>query len=684
MYNGDVIMTLNNTKSSAKEFSVHPALIYSLITKQASGAPKALLELVMNCVDAGSSRIDVTITPQGYTIADNGKGFKDKEEITAFFGTFGTPHAASDAYYGRFRLGRAQSFGISKTKWYSKDFCMSVDLKVELNQDDKEVPLGYEVTTGHPFYDGCKIVGEFYEEQNVGKTSDFYQLSYSERPENLALIPALMKMIRYLPVDVYINGEKANVAIDANVPYSKSKNALYFLIEDSFHRNANESVVNVYNKGVYAYQIHSYYFGGDIVATDTIDLNIARNEAKFTCPINKEINRKLKALEKKIELASYGDDEDEETYKVIVKSQEAFVEDVWETMLGLKPLNVEAFQEVLKKRAIVLANDSKVSFYNIYKAIKDNLELIDKKEMPFYLYEDANKIAGDLNKDFLSISKGVFPRTFFPSDALIDKLCFKVVAHRQLFLERILRDVDFNKKFEITFEKEDTKALKMQKLIQAMMNSVFTVMEYHPEDKRYNDGWYTYYYHDASSIGKNPLKNINELMESDSKEFARFKSNLRKSAKLNEFEKMILSALQKATHELLCYRTLSVECIQEKGVLGFTNGGSYIVFTEEYFKKSVMNGDFESLINTLIHEASHDSNSMQTHQHGAQFYSEFNKKFTKYFLKVCSKFYAHIGLRLEKRINTKGADSLKSLNISDVALKRIVAKRLGDKVRAFA
>lgn len=83
-----------------KEFGVHPAIIYSIIAKQASGLPKAMLELAMNSVDANATKIDITIDQNGFTFADNGKGFKDAEEVESYFGTFGTPHEESDAVYG--------------------------------------------------------------------------------------------------------------------------------------------------------------------------------------------------------------------------------------------------------------------------------------------------------------------------------------------------------------------------------------------------------------------------------------------------------------------------------------------------------------------------------------------------------------------------------------------------------
>jgi len=52
---------------TCKTFEMHKALIFSVMQKQAGTVAKALLELVMNSADAGSKRIDIAITREGFT-----------------------------------------------------------------------------------------------------------------------------------------------------------------------------------------------------------------------------------------------------------------------------------------------------------------------------------------------------------------------------------------------------------------------------------------------------------------------------------------------------------------------------------------------------------------------------------------------------------------------------------------
>lgn len=86
------------------EFTADPNLLVSVIKSQAGTLSKALLEGVMNSIDAGSARVDITVTQTTFTIADTGKGFRSAQEVQAWFGRFGTPHQEGDAIFGRFRM----------------------------------------------------------------------------------------------------------------------------------------------------------------------------------------------------------------------------------------------------------------------------------------------------------------------------------------------------------------------------------------------------------------------------------------------------------------------------------------------------------------------------------------------------------------------------------------------------
>ena len=88
-----------------REFRMDPALLWSVIESQAGSAEKALLEAIMNAVDAGATRCDITLSETGYSVQDDGGGFKSRDDIEQFFETFGTPHKDGDgAVYGTYRM----------------------------------------------------------------------------------------------------------------------------------------------------------------------------------------------------------------------------------------------------------------------------------------------------------------------------------------------------------------------------------------------------------------------------------------------------------------------------------------------------------------------------------------------------------------------------------------------------
>jgi len=75
-----------------REFKMHQALLGNVIKEQAGTVQKAILEAVMNAVDAGSTYTNVTIEPDHVRVVDDGRGFQSKLEVEEWFETFGTPH----------------------------------------------------------------------------------------------------------------------------------------------------------------------------------------------------------------------------------------------------------------------------------------------------------------------------------------------------------------------------------------------------------------------------------------------------------------------------------------------------------------------------------------------------------------------------------------------------------------
>lgn len=80
-------------------FTVSPHIIYSLIKAQAGTLAKAVLECIMNSVDAGATSLQISVTSTGLEVIDDGKGFRSREEIEACFGVFGFEQKEGDRTY---------------------------------------------------------------------------------------------------------------------------------------------------------------------------------------------------------------------------------------------------------------------------------------------------------------------------------------------------------------------------------------------------------------------------------------------------------------------------------------------------------------------------------------------------------------------------------------------------------
>jgi DNA mismatch repair ATPase MutL len=81
-------------------FELDPQIIHHIIYSQAGSIGKAIIELLMNSVDASAKAVTLTMTKDGFECADDGNGFASREDVLLYFGRFGTPHAEGDATYG--------------------------------------------------------------------------------------------------------------------------------------------------------------------------------------------------------------------------------------------------------------------------------------------------------------------------------------------------------------------------------------------------------------------------------------------------------------------------------------------------------------------------------------------------------------------------------------------------------
>ncbi|MBS1722513.1 MAG: ATP-binding protein [Armatimonadetes bacterium] len=253
--------------TSSHEFEMHPELLRSVIQKQAGTLDKAVLEGVMNSVDAGATVIDVTITHDTVVITDDGRGFASRTEVEEFFKVFGTPHKEGDATFGKFRMGRGQMFAFGHNTWRTGEFEMTVDVSQR---------LGFDLRESLPNRRGCEIVIKLYEE--LAPTNIHY------------MVRNITKMVKFIQLPIRINGERITVPIDPKK---------FPLTTDDAYINVTAARgygggVDVYNLGAYVETISSYKCGasGTVVSRKQLDVNFARNQVLDKC----EVWRRIKPL----------------------------------------------------------------------------------------------------------------------------------------------------------------------------------------------------------------------------------------------------------------------------------------------------------------------------------------------------------------------------------------------------
>ncbi|MBK0096669.1 ATP-binding protein [Erwinia sp. S63] len=243
-------------------FELDPQIIHHIIYSQAGSIGKAVIELIMNSVDAGAGAVIVDITPEGFSCRDDGRGFASYEDVKRYFGRFGTPHQEGDATYGRFRLGRGQIMAHARTLWRSQRWQMSVDTREMGYHYDLE-----EIADPEP---GCGISGEWYE-----------PLSSQER---MSCIQEIRDLVRYTPVTVHLNG-----AIITRNPALEKWDA-----EDdaAWYRLREDGALSIYNQGVLVRHDPGQIWGvgGLIVSKHPLALNVSRTEIlRKTCPVWKAV-----------------------------------------------------------------------------------------------------------------------------------------------------------------------------------------------------------------------------------------------------------------------------------------------------------------------------------------------------------------------------------------------------------
>lgn len=258
-----------------RSFRMDPALLWSVIKSQAGTLAKALLELVMNSIDAGASQVVITLNGTSLKVEDDGRGFQSRTEVEAWFETFGTPHQEGDARWGKFRMGRGQIMSFTRNVWRSGEFEMRVDIR--------DLGLEYDLVEGLPPNKGCRIEGELYQPMQPS--------------EVIRTVDNLRALCKYTPVPVIVNGEQISLDVTAERWTFEDDDAWYQLRESS-------RSLSVYNLGVH---VRDYWngdngIGGIVVSKKQLSVNFARNDVLVAeCEVYKRISQVVKAHAKKNE-----------------------------------------------------------------------------------------------------------------------------------------------------------------------------------------------------------------------------------------------------------------------------------------------------------------------------------------------------------------------------------------------
>ena len=251
-----------------RRFKVDPHIIYSLIVAQAGTLAKAVLECVMNSVDAHATRLDITVDAKSIRIRDDGHGFRSRAEIEERFEVFGFSHEEGERIYGKFGLGRGQLWSFCSTVWRTGTFQMDVDIK--------QRGIEYSLQDGLPFCQGVDITGSFY---STMLTSDL--AAFERELTELALfaqIPVMLNGRR-------INRDPATESWDHETP-------------DAWIKVSDIGQLSVYNLGVLVRRYPRFQFGcGGVVVTRpgvALAVNMARNDVLVAeCAVWKRIRKVL-------------------------------------------------------------------------------------------------------------------------------------------------------------------------------------------------------------------------------------------------------------------------------------------------------------------------------------------------------------------------------------------------------
>lgn len=247
-----------------RKLRMHPHMLMDVIKRQAGTLDKAIMEGVMNAVDAGAKTVRVGLTTDQLTIIDDGMGMTDRAQIERVWETFGQPPDEEEKArktYGQFRMGRGQLFAFGLNTWRTGTFRMTVDVNTRGDDWDLETKLAPS--------EGCLIDVQLYEKLMPSRVAE--------------IVRNLEFALKYVPINVELNGERISLDV-AKQKWQHTTDEAYINLKDS-------GLLRIYNLGIIVQETSRFGVGGEVVSRKQLKVNFARNEVMADCPVWRSVRK---------------------------------------------------------------------------------------------------------------------------------------------------------------------------------------------------------------------------------------------------------------------------------------------------------------------------------------------------------------------------------------------------------
>lgn len=240
--------------ANVRSFQMHENLLKTVIERQTGTLDRAVMEAVQNSIDAGCTRVEITLTNDRLIIKDDGRGFADMTDVVKYFESFGRPHeAAEDKQFGEFRMGRGQLFAHGLNVWRTNNLRLTVDISQG---------LGYRHETAEDHVPGCEIDITLRHPVSVSMVGN-----------------TLKKSLKWVSTPITLNGELVSRDPET-VKWSYS-------CPEGHIRFNGSATVDVYSCGFFVQtRWTTQGHGCTIVSRKPLRLNFARSEVMFDCPVS--------------------------------------------------------------------------------------------------------------------------------------------------------------------------------------------------------------------------------------------------------------------------------------------------------------------------------------------------------------------------------------------------------------